>query len=86
MHIQTEDKTRAEPYLMMKHYHVACEVGQAVALKDSEKYQIRVCVGGDYFYFDPMDQDVGNYKRYPRQILSFQLPYESVDTIDTIAF
>lgn len=67
MHIQKEDKDRAEKYLEMKTYHVACEVGQAVALKDdASHYQIRVCVGGDYFYFDPMDQDVGNYKRYPR--------------------
>jgi hypothetical protein len=35
-------------------------------MRDSEKYTIKVTVGGENFYFEPMDQEVGNYARFNR--------------------
>lgn len=45
-------------HMRLKTYHVACEIGQAVALKecqDVEKYSIRATIGGEYLHFDPME-------------------------------
>lgn len=76
----------AEDAKRNKQYAVIAQVGQAVALPTSKKYDIRVTVGGHEIFFKPLDQkNATNYKRYGRsEQETLNLPYIDVQDIGSV--
>ena len=73
--IEDEVINQAQEFSRKKKYSVIAEVGQAVALPTSNKYDIRILVGGQEITIKPKDQKKPvTYKRYDR---TEQINFES---------
>lgn len=84
--IEDEVLNQAKRFMQKKRYAVIAEVGQAVALPSTNKYDIRILVGGKEIIIKPKEQKKPvTYKRYERtEQIEFESYNQSIDDFESV--